>query len=304
VRRQRLAAPLVLLALASAVSSDEPRRLMRSADLARLPQPPADQVIAYGKAPQQHAELRLPKGDGPHPVVIVIHGGCWQTPWAADHVRALAAALTAEGYATWSLEYRRLGDPGGGWPGTLEDVGRGADALRGIATARRLDLSRVAALGHSAGGQLALWLAARRRLPEKSALHTPDPLPIAGVVSLAGITDLQAGAAGQVCGDAIPSLLGGAPEARADRVAQASPIALLPLGVPQRLVCGALDTLVPNELSRRYLEEAERSGDPVTLEVVQDAGHFELVDPHGSSWRTVREAVDTVFSTPKSLRGR
>src|SRR5262245_47979911 len=268
---------------------------MRSADLARLPQPPADQVIAYGPAPQQHAELRVPKGGGPHPVVIVIHGGCWQTPWAQDHVQALAAALTAEGWATWSLEYRRLGDPGGGWPGTLEDVGRGADALRGVAAAHHLDLSRVAALGHSAGGRLA----ARRRLPKDSALYVLDPLPLAGVVSLAGITDLRAGAAGQVCGDAIPSLLGGSPDARADRVAQASPIALLPLGVPQHLVCGALDSLVPNELSRRYQAEAVRAGDEATLEVVEGAGHFELVDPSSPAWRAVREAVNTALPGPR-----
>ena len=304
MRRHRQAAPFVLLALAAAVSSDEPHRPMRSADLARLPQPPADRVVAYGAAPQQHAELRLPKGDGPHPVVIVIHGGCWQTPWAADHVRALAAALTAEGYATWSLEYRRLGDPGGGWPGTLEDVGRGADALRTVAAAHHLDLSRVAALGHSAGGQLALWLAARRRLPKGSALFIADPLPIAGVVSLAGITDLRAGAAGQVCGDAIPSLLGGAPDARAERVAESSPIALLPLGVPQRLVCGALDALVPNDLSRRYQAEAVRAGDSVGMEVVEDAGHFELVDPTSAAWQPVLRAVDTMLPRPSPAAGR
>jgi acetyl esterase/lipase len=300
LRLRALLGALVGFALAAALSPDTPRRPMRAADLARLPQPQADRVIPYGTEPQQHAELRLPKGDGPHPVVIVIHGGCWQTPWAADHVRALAAALTAEGYATWSLEYRRLGDPGGGWPGTLEDVGRGADALRGVATAHRLDLSRVAALGHSAGGQLALWLAARRRLPKESALYAAEPVPLAGVVSLAGITDLRAGAAGQVCGDAIPALLGAAPDARADRLAQASPIALLPLGVPQRLVCGALDSLVPNELSRRYQAEAARAGDSVALEIVEGAGHFELVDPSGPAWQAVRNAVDTVLLRPLS----
>ena len=228
---------------------------MQASDLARLPQPAADHVIAYGEAPQQVAELRLPKGPGPHPVVIVIHGGCWQTPWAMDHVRSLAAALTAEGFATWSLEYRRLGDPGGGWPGTLQDVARGADRLRQEAAAHRLDLSRVVALGHSAGGQLALWLGARGRLAKDSSLRAADPLPLRGIVSLAGVTDLRAAAAANVCGDAVSRLLGGPPGQHDARVRQASPIELLPLGVPQRLVCGALDRLVPNDLSR-----APRSG--------------------------------------------
>ena len=183
--------------------------LMTGQDLLALPQPPADRTIAYGSAPQQVAELRLPKGPGPHPVVVLVHGGCWQAPWGFDHVRSLAAALTAEGYATWSLEYRRLGDPGGGWPGTFEDVAHGADHLREVAREHPLDLDRVVAVGHSAGGQLALWLAARPRLPEGSPLRAAKPLRLRGVVSLAGITDLRAGAASGVCGDAIPQLLGG-----------------------------------------------------------------------------------------------
>jgi acetyl esterase/lipase len=289
----RLAPVLVLLAAFAA--SEEPPRVMRSADLARLPQPPADHVIAYGEAPQQVAELRVPKGPGPHPVVILVHGGCWQTPWAFDHVRSLAAALTAEGYATWSLEYRRLGDPGGGWPGTLADVARGADAVRSVAAAHRLDLARVVAVGHSAGGQLALWLAARRKLPKQSPLWSEAPLPLRGVVSLAGVNDLRQGALGQVCGDAIPRLLGGPPEEQAERVRQASPIELVPLGVPQRLVVGALDTLVPGELSRAYREAAVRSGDAVELESVGGAGHFELIDPTSAAWPAVLSAVETIL---------
>jgi len=296
VRASHLAPWAVLLA-ALAVSQDEHPRLMRVADLASLPQPRADHVVAYGEAPQQHAELRLPKGAGPHPVVILLHGGCWETPWAIDHVRSLAAALTAEGLATWSLEYRRLGDPGGGWPGTLADVARGADQLRSVAAAHRLDLARVVAVGHSAGGQLALWLAARHKLKQGSALWTDAPLPLRGVVSLAGITDLRAGAAGRVCGDAIPRLLEGAPDERADRLAQSSPIELLPLGVPQRLVCGALDSLVPNELSRRYQSAASRAGDAVELEVVEGVGHFELIDPASAAWPAVLRAVQSLLTS-------
>ena len=212
-------------------------------------------------------------------------------------MRGLAAALTAEGYATWSLEYRRLGDPGGGWPGTLEDVGRGADHLREVARAHPLDLDRVVALGHSAGGQLALWLAARPRLAELAPragtrpLRAARPLRLRGVVSLAGITDLRAGAAGGVCGDAIPRLLGGPPSDHADRLGQSSPIELLPLGVPVRLVCGARDPIVPIDQARSYEAAAKRAGDTVSVEVVEGAGHFELVDPGSSAWPAVREAV-------------
>jgi len=270
---------------------------MTSRDLLALPQPTADRTIAYGPAPQQVAELRLPRMPGPRPVVIVIHGGCWEAEWGLDHVRALAAALTTAGYATWSLEYRRIGNAGGGWPGTLEDVGRGADHLREVAGAHPLDIGRVVALGHSAGGQLALWLAARRRLPEASPLHAGRPLPLRGVVALAAITDLRAGASAGTCGDAIPRLLGGEPAERDARAREASPIELLPLGVPQRLVCGARDATVPLEQARSYESAARRAGDAVSVEVVEDAGHFELVDPASPAWPAVRGAVAALLET-------
>ena len=264
--------------------------LMTSQDLLALPQPPADHTIAYGPGPQQVAELRLPKGAPPHPVVVLIHGGCWEVPWGFDHVRRLAAALTAEGWATWSLEYRRVGDPGGGWPGTLEDVARGADHLSEVSRAHPLDPERVVAVGHSAGGHLALWLAGRHRLAP-GPLHAERPLRLRGVVSLAGITDLRAGAAGGVCGDAIPQLLGGPPQDHALRLGQSSPIELVPLGVPVRLVCGARDPVVPIDQARSYEAAAKRAGDTVTVEVVEGAGHFELVNPRSSAWPVVREAV-------------
>jgi acetyl esterase/lipase len=273
---------------------------MTSRDLLALPRPSADVTIAYGSAPQQVAELRLPGGPGPHPVVVVIHGGCWEAPWGFDHVRSFCAALTARGWATWSLEYRRLGDPGGGWPGTFEDAGRGADHLREVAREHPIDLDRVVAVGHSAGGHLALWLAARHRLPEGHALRGDAPLALRGVVSLAGIPDLREGARREVCGDAIPRLLGGAPEEQDERVRLASPLELLPLGVPQRLVCGSLDTIAPADLSRDYAVAARRAGDEVTLDVVEGAGHFELVRPGSVAWPTVLDAVETLLAAPRS----
>ena len=271
--------------------------LMTGKDLLALPQPPADRTIAYGPAPQQVAELRLPKGRGPHPVVVLVHGGCWQAPWGLDHVRSLAAALTAEGYATWSLEYRRLGDPGGGWPGTLEDVADGADRLREVAREHPLDLDGVVAVGHSAGGQLALWLAARPRLPATSPLHVAKPLRLRGVVSLAGVTDLRAGAAAGVCGDAIPQLLGGPPPGHALRLGQSSPIELVPLGVPVRLVCGARDPIVPIDQARSYEAAARAAGDTVTVDVIEAAGHFELINPSSAAWPAVREAIRALLES-------
>ena len=287
------AATAVLLTLSAAGGAQAP---MTSRDLLALPQPPADETIAYGDAPQQVAELRVPQGPGPHPVVVVIHGGCWQAPWGLDHVRSFCAALTAEGSATWSLEYRRLGDPGGGWPGTFEDVAQGAEHLRQAALTHPLDLERVVAVGHSAGGHLALWLAGRHRLPAGSPLRGESPLTLSGEVSLAGVPDLREGAARSVCGDAIPRLLGGPPPDHVDRLRLSSPIELLPLGVPQRLVSGSLDAIVPPALSKEYAAAAARAGDAIEVDIVESAGHFELVSPDSVAWLTVLSAVRALIS--------
>ena len=169
----------------------------------------------------QFGDLRLPPGKGSHPVVIIIHGGCWYSEYDLKHVAAFSAALMHEGMATWSLEYRRIGDAGGGWPSTFEGVARGADHLRVLARSYPLDLRRVV-VGHSAGEQLALWLAARKRLPKESPLYSPDPLPLLGIVSLAGITDLRG--YGSSCGSAVMKLLGGSPEEVPLWYRQTSPI--------------------------------------------------------------------------------
>src|SRR5262245_55590246 len=139
-------------------------RLLNSADILKLPSRPAAARIAYGNAPQQFAELRKPAGTGPFPVVVVIHGGCWIGYASADYTAHLASALLKEGWSTWNLEYRRGHESGGGWPGTFLDVGKGVDALRDAASVHALDLQRVAVIGHSAGGQLALWTGSRNRV--------------------------------------------------------------------------------------------------------------------------------------------
>jgi len=169
-------------------------------DLANAPVPPGVQRITYGADPLQFGELRVPSTPGPHPVAVVVHGGCWVAKLgnlapnavALDNMRPLAAALTDAGVATWNIEYRRLGNEGGGWPGTFRDVGNAADFLRTLAPERRLDLTRVIAIGHSAGGHLAMWLAARPKLTNTSDLYVSNPLRLAGVVDLDGPADLKA----------------------------------------------------------------------------------------------------------------
>jgi acetyl esterase/lipase len=224
-------------------------------------------------------------------VVVLVHGGCWLAEYDLGHVSSLATALAEQGFATWSVEYRRVGDDGGGWPGTFLDVAAAADHLRKLANRFPLDLDRVVALGHSAGGHLALWLAARHALSPDDPLRGFTPLPLAGVVALAGIPDLAAYAAPTGCGAAVPGLLGGVPGEVPERLRRTSPIALVPLGVPQTLVVGELDTIVPAEQARRYAEVARNAGDRVDLCGVPGAGHFELIAPGSGAWQTVRDAV-------------
>jgi acetyl esterase/lipase len=286
----RGALPLVV-ALWPVVSAAGEPAVMTAADALALPRPAADQRLAYGAGPFQFGELRLPSGRGPHPVAVVVHGGCWLAEYDLGHVSSLAAALAESGVATWSVEYRRVGDDGGGWPGTFLDVAAAADRLRELAEEFPLDLERVVAVGHSAGGHLALWLAARHRLPTDDPFKGRDPLPLVGVVALAGIPDLAAYAAPAGCGAAVPDLLGGALAEVPERLRRASPIELVPLGVPQTLVVGGLDAIVPAEQARSYAEAARRAGDRVEVREVPKAGHFELIAPASTAWPTVRTAV-------------
>ena len=244
--------------------------------------------IAYGSAARQFGDLRTPAGRGPYPVVIVIHGGYWLAASGLTYMDSLADALTKEGVATWNVEYRALGNDGGGWPGTFLDVGAAADALRGMAAERRLDLGHVTALGHSAGGQLALWLAGRARIAS-GPLHADDPLRIARAISIAGVADLRAFGAAKV--DVIAQLLGGGPDAVPERYAAASPIELLPLGVPQVLLHGTADTVVPFAMSERYVEIAKVRGDDATLIPLPGIDHRQPVDPASAAWPEVRAAV-------------
>lgn len=262
-------------------------------DVERMSLPPAGEHIAYGELPLQFGELRVPTGPGPFPVAVLVHGGCWLSGFDHAYFTHMAAALAKMGVATWTIEYRRVGDEGGGWPGTFIDVGRALDFLAIVARTRSLDLRRVIAIGHSSGGQLALWLAARHKLANGSALYARRPLAITGVIGLAPITDLETyriGTPGS-CNAVVDDLLDGTPREVPTRYAESSPRALLPLGVPQRIFQGARDPVVSTSATRAYVSSARAAGDSVTFSEISTAGHFEPALPQGSSWPMVKAAA-------------
>jgi acetyl esterase/lipase len=268
---------------------------MSSMWVLETPPPPADARIAYGGLAHQHGELRLPSGPGPHPVVVVVHGGFWRAKYDQEHVGHLCADLTSRGYATWSLEYRRVGHEGGGWPGTLDDVALGTDFLRTLAKAHPLDLTRVVALGHSAGGHLAAWLGARRRLTPGAPLYREDPLSLRGVVPLAGVVDLVKGFERRLGDGIVETFLGGAPGTVPERYRTASPAALQPLGLPQVLLHGTEDDTVPVSMSEAFSVRGRELGDPVRCITLPGAGHFEVIDPRSREWPQVVEAVRSLL---------
>ncbi len=246
--------------------------------------------LAYGVESLRFGELYVPQGSGPHPVVILIHGGFWRAAYGLALMHGLARDLVQKQIAVWNIEYRRVGDTGGGWPGTLRDVARAADYLVSLACTYALDLTRVVAVGHSAGGHLALWLAARFRLPDNSMVTVGNrPLPLAGAVSLAGASDLKLVWHLNLGQGAVGEFLGGGPGSVPERYAVASPAALLPLGIPQVLIHGKRDSLVPLIVSQQYVQKANLAGDRVTL-IELPVDHFDLIDPHSKAWeRTVAE---------------
>ena len=280
-------------------ATGSPSSLMTPQDLQALPSREPDHRVAYGKDSSQYGELRVPAGAGPHPVAILVHGGCFKAAYANTRDLApMADRLKSDGIATWNIEYRRLGEPGGGWPGTYLDAGRAVDHLRTLAEQHRLDLGRVVIVGHSAGGHLAMWAAARSRLPTSSPLYVADPLPVRGVIDLAGPVDMTAHIQGYeaLCRDTvITSLIGGTPATVPQRYEQASPIRLLPFGVPQVLVAGDHEDFVPLPLMETYVDAAGRAGDTVRLVVIPGAGHFEIASPGASAWPTVESAIRSLL---------
>ena len=308
--RLRLFLPACLAGLLLALHTALPAaQTLSFRDILQRPAIKADVRIAYGSDPLQFADLWLPAKENskePHPVVVLVHGGCWLADLpGVELTHFMADDLRKNGFAVWEIEYRRVGHAGGGYPGTFLDVANGTDHLRSIAAKYHLDLGRVIASGHSAGGHLALWLAARSRLPAASALKLPNPLPIHAVVAVAGMGDLRlfADAGALACGkDTVARLVDADTRGKADSnqpYLDTSPVELLPLGVRQVMVHGVYDSIVPPYLGLRHKTRAAAKGEPVQVIPIADAGHFELIAPWTPPWQGVLAAFKTTLGAIK-----
>lgn len=248
-------------------------------------------TFSYGPDRSQRADLHLPSGPGPHPVMVVIHGGSWQARYGRIVMRALSGDLTRRGWAAWNIEYRRVGN-GGGWPHTFEDVAAAIDFLPELDAP--LDLDRVDVLGHSAGGHLALWAATRERLPAGAPgfVAGVPRVRVRRVISQAGVCDLE-GAYRRWRGGAVLALMGGGPEELTDRYGAADPVRLAPASIPALLVHGVADETVSVKLSRSYARAAQAAGGEVELvEIEGDAGrHRAHIDPRGAAWAAVTQRL-------------
>jgi acetyl esterase/lipase len=294
------------LLLAFAIMSSAHAQTLSFRDILERPNRPApDSVVKYGDAPDQYGELWLPKRRDPttkSPVAVLVHGGCWRADLPGPELVAfLADAIRHEGVAVWSITYRRVGTKTGGagfkpYPDTFLDVAKAADTLKTLAATHALDLDRIVATGHSAGGHLAFWLAARHRLPADSPLTRTEPLAVKAVVGIAAIPDLAVGKSmsAHACGaDTVDLLIDAATRGTA-ALRDTSLVPLLPLGnrIKQTLVSGVYDAIVAPAQALRYRERAKAAGDVASLITLDDAGHFELIAPWTAAGkRVVAEVV-------------
>ena len=263
--------------------------------------PLADHRIHYAAGEFLFGDLRVPKmAEGKRaPVVVFIHGGWWKAAYGLEYAGHLCEALKQRGIATWSIEYRRVGNDGGGWPGTFQDVAAGYEYLTTLAKSYPLDLGKVVAMGHSAGGHLAFWLAGQHHVPAESPVARPaTTVPLHGVIALAGAVGLQMTI--DLAGwftfahdkQEVYALMGGTPANFPERYKAGDPAELLPFNVPQALVQGTEDNQIPTQLPERWAERARRVGDVVKVEILPGADHFDVVDPESSSWGRVMAVVE------------
>ncbi len=268
-------------------------------EVAKLQSSPPTIVDAYGPDPLQFGELRLPKGHGPFPVAIIIHGGCFTTGFATlSYMAPIASALTQKGIATWNIEYRQVGDAGGGWPGSYLDWAAATDHIRDLAKTYPLDLKRVIVVGHSAGATAALWVAGRNSLALNSEIRGGDPLPLVATIAIDGPADLAAwiGTDATICGKPVVApLLGGTPQDVPSRYAQGNPYSLLPLRVAQVLISSSV---LSESDADAYKQHAAAKANRVTVLALHDAGHFDMLAPGNAAWGKVEQLIlDSIHSS-------
>jgi acetyl esterase/lipase len=252
-------------------------------DILTQPQPPPDERIAYGSDPNQFVEVRLPHAKGLHPVLLNIHGGFWRAKYDLVHTGHLCQGLRTAGLATFNIEYRRVGNDGGGWPGTFADIRAAYRFIQQEHARFNLDLDRFVAMGHSAGGQLALCLAAHETTLRQ-------------VISLAGVVDLKKAFKLHLSHDAVVEFLGGAPDAVPEHYREADPMEFSVPQARQVLLHGSEDDSVPPEFSREYVAQKKKAGESAELVEIPHAGHFDLIDPASDAFKHVTSTVLTAVS--------
>jgi acetyl esterase/lipase len=252
--------------------------MQKSQDVLTDTPSPAGVRLNYGQDQFQFGDLRLPPGKGPFPAAMFVHGGFWRARYDLQHAGFLCAALTKAGFVSWNIEYRRVGNPGGGWPGSFEDVTAGYQFLRQLAGEYPIDGKRIVVIGHSAGGQLALALAAHHN-------------SMRAAVSLAGVLDLRRTWELHLSNDAVAEFLGGPPESVPEHYHEASP-AVLDIHCKQLIVHGVHDDTVPVAMSRAYVRQKKANGENITFLELPDSGHYELIDPKSAAWPKILEALN------------
>jgi acetyl esterase/lipase len=256
--------------------------------------PAPDASLSYGAAPTQGVDVYLPKGEGPHPVVLLIHGGCWMKGTAGrEQLRVLGAALANRGVAVWSIGYRRVDEEGGAYPGIFQDVAKAIDLIPANAAKYQLDTSRVVAVGHSAGAHLAIWAASRGKLAPTSPAYVANHFPIRQVVALGGLGDIEraTGVAG-VCGPTIvPALLGQPSASRPDVYSDTSPVKMVPNGAKIVMVTGAEDKITPPAYAQTYVDAVKAAGGTAEAVILPDAAHWDVVTIGTPAWKVVSERI-------------
>jgi acetyl esterase/lipase len=281
----------ILLFVFFFLSSQTSAQSLGAGNIDLLPVTKPTLVERYGAEHLQFGELRLPNGPGPFPVAVIIHGGCWTKGFATlRNTAPIASALANKGLATWNIEYRQVGDIGGGWPGSFSDWGAAVDHLRRLSERFPLDLKRISVVGHSAGAHAALWIAARERLTAKDELGVANPLGVESVFAIDGPADLEAfvGFDAKICGrSVIAPFMGGTPAERPDRYAQGSPARMLPFSARQFLISTVV--LRPSE-ALDYAKKAASSGNRIQVLHI-DTGHFEVIAPGRVEWASIEGLI-------------